>query len=728
MLRRRLTAALLTLAATCSAATAQSLADRVPANAVAYFGWRGTADPGKDYTGSRWEAIVSQSQFNNLIDDTLPKLLNAAAPRMTQRQFEDLQTAVTMARSMVRRPTAVFVVPNQRSPKEPPHIGLICRVPGAQQRDALADVWARLATNKPRSSTVQLTVGDDVGLFWNVADRAEATKLLAGVEGSGATPLSDVKAFTTAVSQSGLAEPIVTAYIDVQGIKGWYESLLKTLNEGSAQYEQANKLLAEAGIWSIQRISFNAGFKDREWETDLFIETVGPRAGVLALASQKAFNPDLLNRIPASATNVSAVRLDPLKVLEEARRVVTAVDPAWGDLVNKGLDAATLAIGRNVERDILRPLGDEWVIYNSPEIGGSSVFGAVLVTKLDEPLKARQGIFAVWTFAANTARTFSRGQKFRLATQSVKAGDVEIQYIATPLLAPSWVIKDGYLYGGLNPQVVAAAVQYKGPSLADNPKFAEALKLIGRNECMGFSFTDTQTLIPDGYGTALVASRTLLGLGDLFAGPTPEMVLPPLPVFLQQAGPAMSVAWADEHGLHCRRHEPFPAASTLAKLSVFKTYSGPAMSAAVLLPSLNRARESANRIRSAAQLRQIGALAIRHANEQPTGAFPSDFGELLKRDGAAIDVFVSPRTDTDLPDLPNLDAQIEWVNRRSDYVWGGKGLTISAAADRPLAWEDPMKVDEGINVLFCDGHVDWFTLSAARELFQKHRIEQTFPE
>ncbi|MEM6560527.1 MAG: prepilin-type N-terminal cleavage/methylation domain-containing protein, partial [Planctomycetota bacterium] len=42
----------------------------------------------------------------------------------------------------------------------------------------------------------------------------------------------------------------------------------------------------------------------------------------------------------------------------------------------------------------------------------------------------------------------------------------------------------------------------------------------------------------------------------------------------------------------------------------------------ILLPSLNRARETANRVKCASNLRQIGLAMILYANDERNGAFP----------------------------------------------------------------------------------------------------------
>ncbi|HEX8341069.1 MAG TPA: hypothetical protein VF624_09190, partial [Tepidisphaeraceae bacterium] len=53
-------------------AIAQPLADRVPGDAVVYFGWRGTRDPGPGFDDSHTAAILKESKISELIDKTIP--------------------------------------------------------------------------------------------------------------------------------------------------------------------------------------------------------------------------------------------------------------------------------------------------------------------------------------------------------------------------------------------------------------------------------------------------------------------------------------------------------------------------------------------------------------------------------------------------------------------------------------------------------------------------------
>jgi prepilin-type processing-associated H-X9-DG protein len=135
----------------------------------------------------------------------------------------------------------------------------------------------------------------------------------------------------------------------------------------------------------------------------------------------------------------------------------------------------------------------------------------------------------------------------------------------------------------------------------------------------------------------------------------------------------------------------------------------------VMLPSLNRAREMANRVKSASNLRQIGQGILLYSNEH-RGKYPATLGDLAITEDLGWQVFLMPQIyapATPAPTRDNLKALAAWVNANSDYVYLGKGKTsASAKPDEVIAYEKHAPNAEGANALFGDGHVEWLTIPA----------------
>src|SRR5689334_20714538 len=57
------------------AASAQPLADRIPQDAVIYIGWSGSESMGAAYDQSHLKAVVEASNVRELLNESLPRLL-----------------------------------------------------------------------------------------------------------------------------------------------------------------------------------------------------------------------------------------------------------------------------------------------------------------------------------------------------------------------------------------------------------------------------------------------------------------------------------------------------------------------------------------------------------------------------------------------------------------------------------------------------------------------------
>ena len=99
----------------------------------------------------------------------------------------------------------------------------------------------------------------------------------------------------------------------------------------------------------------------------------------------------------------------------------------------------------------------------------------------------------------------------------------------------------------------------------------------------------------------------------------PAKILPPLDKLQAELTPALCVSWADDTGLHSKSRSPFPGGSPQPDTIVV---GGGALATSILLPSLNRSREIANRIKCASNERQIGQGMLLYANDHK-GHYPA---------------------------------------------------------------------------------------------------------
>jgi prepilin-type processing-associated H-X9-DG protein len=131
----------------------------------------------------------------------------------------------------------------------------------------------------------------------------------------------------------------------------------------------------------------------------------------------------------------------------------------------------------------------------------------------------------------------------------------------------------------------------------------------------------------------------------------------------------------------------------------------------VLAPSLCRSSETANRVKCASNERQIGQALDLYAKEH-AGRYPDTLAELLTTQDITPEVFICPSGNGEKAPgaTPEEQANNLIAPKNLSYIYLGKGLTTSANPDTPILYEDlDNHDDDGANVLFTDGHVEWFS-------------------
>jgi prepilin-type processing-associated H-X9-DG protein len=212
-------------------------------------------------------------------------------------------------------------------------------------------------------------------------------------------------------------------------------------------------------------------------------------------------------------------------------------------------------------------------------------------------------------------------------------------------------------------------------------------------------------------------------MADLFGVPAPAVLVPPLDKLMPELEPAGAISRVDDAGYHYRSVTPFPGAAVLG--SQAQTMLGQqALLISILLPSLNRARETANRVKCASNERQIGQAIQLYANEH-NGKYPPDLGTLIKTEDITADAFVCPSGNTSVPPgvtTQGADAIADWVNKHTDYIYI-PGKTNAAPADDVVIYEKPGDHGhDGMNILYGDGHVEWQSMPGAIHELQRCHI------
>jgi len=148
----------------------------------------------------------------------------------------------------------------------------------------------------------------------------------------------------------------------------------------------------------------------------------------------------------------------------------------------------------------------------------------------------------------------------------------------------------------------------------------------------------------------------------------------------------------------------------------------------ILLPSLSKARETANRVKCAANLKQIGLAMQLYANEN-RGNYPPRPEDLLLTQDITSEVFICPSTnDTKAPGAtPQQEAANLSAGGHHSYIYLGKGKNATAGYNVVLVYEAPTNHKNGFNVLFGDGHVEYLNGAIAQKVMSELQAGQNPP-
>ena len=153
--------------------------------------------------------------------------------------------------------------------------------------------------------------------------------------------------------------------------------------------------------------------------------------------------------------------------------------------------------------------------------------------------------------------------------------------------------------------------------------------------------------------------------------------------------------------------------------------------ALLLLPSMGRAREPANRVKCASNLRQIGQAIQMYANGHG-GRFPPTLGTLLLTEDITSEVFVCPSSNDERAEGPATQAviRVDSDPLYCSYVYAGAGLNAGAVTrghvlvyDRTMGHHN----GDGMNVLYGDFSVSWLDPKAAEHVIAELKAGQNPP-
>ncbi|MEM8873444.1 MAG: hypothetical protein AAGD32_04210 [Planctomycetota bacterium] len=544
------------------------LADRVPAQTNVYVGWSGNEAMVEKIEGTPAGNLLDASNLPAVLDVLVPRIADRIA-REDERAGELVAHIGELVEVLADKPGALFfggIGENAFDPGEPaPRIGLII-----DAGDEVLEVRGRfeqLFRDFDQDILRALLKNDDryVMMYFGYED-------LEMVEAAnGAAALADDEQFveaTTSVGDGAEGGRDVVTYIDVQGLLRLIDDAVANGDDLEAQ--QNWPILRDTlGLSGIEYFAASAGFDaqwDGLWNTRAFLKSPAPRSGLLGF-NDGSLDTALLAAVPQDANFVNANKFDLQAFFDTLKATATAIDPEADAGIRQGLGFANLFVGRNIERDIFQQLGSEWAVYRSDSVA-TGIGGWIAVNKVKDEDKLRTSLVMLGTALVNGARSqIGRDDPIDFDARRATIDGVDVYYLGTPVLSPSFAVKDGYLFAALQPQSAAAAANAMdaGGSILDNPAFQQyAMSMQAEGtELRGVQFYDVPTTAPKAYAVYIALTRGINGGADLFKVDPIDPILPTLPTLLKNLTPGGGVTYATEDGIRFESVGTFPGANML---------------------------------------------------------------------------------------------------------------------------------------------------------------------
>ncbi len=492
------------------------------------------------------------------------------------------------------------------------------------------------------------------------------------------------------------------------------------LNKSPAPPEIKAKVPAiidSLGVNGLTQIASTSGFDGKGWSSQGFMGVTGPHKGIVTLFSEKPVDNTTLALVPKDAVMFTTGHLDLQKVYNEATSVVGKIDENALKEFQNGVAEVNQMIGMNIEQDIIAPFGDEWTFYRAPneDVGGISF---VFVQKLRDPDRLAKTL-------ATAESVINEKAQGRFKIDKTTTSKIEVSSISFLQFSLAWTVRNGYLYVSSLDGIASAVkqVENKGPSIVENDLYKAAMARMPQGiKPTTIAYSNPAKLYPE-------LRRTLLGLLPIARAAgldLPADLLPDTSDIAPFLTPGAQVAWWDADGLHTMAKSAFPGSQIIggnpAQSTTVVAIAG--VGTAVMMPSLGRAREMANRSVDLANERGLAMSAVVWAASNNDN-MPDHLGRLVLEGDVAAKQLVSKRTDTTAlemnPELEQLAKSdfakfSQEVDKHCDYVYVGKGLKADSDASIIVIYQKPGPwTSEGIPVAFADSHAEFIRMGPGME-------------
>lgn len=632
------------------------LSEHVPSSAMAYASWRGADRMQESYGQSSLKAVIEDAGlkdrwlplYRELLAKGEAEAQDAPRPELREEAERALRLMESLPEVAWRRPWAVYVTDFDFAGDQPRgRAGFVVDVGPMRDRVvSLVDALMDAAREEDADAPVEKIDRDGVvGLTIGFPQEDEAR---------GFVP--------NKMPKRVVAEPALLVFADLAAALDLLERGVRK-DEGDDEAQKMLAMLDALGLSDLQSIVYMAGFEGKHWREDLHVRVPGPRSGIFSLLGGRPLGAEDWQLLPSTATWASLFRFDLDAGLNLVRETIAAsgVQEAREEF-NDGLAEASQTLGIDIEKEIIAPLGDTWVIYSEPTFATGFGPGVCVLHAANDAVQLKRTLDA----ARERINAMLRDEGPGLQIAAMDMGGIEISSLSLPFVGLSWAVVDDRFYFAMSPGAILTAHEAAGrpeQSLANSEKFQrvrERLERLGAGEnVVSLSFTDLEQTAPRMYSTYAVLLNLVSGPLLNETGINAMTLLPPLGAIRPHLAPAGGVTWFDDRGLHSLTVQPFPGSKLLSPEAVWSYSSSVApFAVGVTLPVISAARRSARQVQDTAQLRDIVATAISWRLSKDEKRMPT-LNELVQDDTVYAQGMLSPTAPKHLPDEFE-----QWDNQR----------------------------------------------------------------
>lgn len=565
------------------AVAAEPLADRFPAQTLAYVGWAGKNLP---FDGSMFGQLLAEPSVGQIliaVHQALADKLQADAQRAA------LQHGWDLAAIAWQHPVALGLIDLSAGP-EGPGASVALLIDLGPDRDAFArNLDALLAVEGQPLAFADATIGK---VTYKVAKLPPSSELAVGyidnlffaaigpdaakalIELTPAKGLAAQKRFAGPMAQVAGDNVQTAVFVDVAALIQRAEQL-NPQAQSAPDRPGLRKVLDSLGLADVRALAGTMRVVDRGLYHKLRILTPAPHRGVLKpLAGAPLSEADLAD-VPEDADLACAASISLESLYGEIKRVLHELKPEAEAKLDAQAEMLHQVLGLSVPGDVLGALGDTWVLCSAPSQGGF-LTGTVLsvsakdanrlgesVSRIEELLKAQM------EKKSPHAGPTTRGSLDSLAhlpgpgIEVLKSDHAEIHYVSAAgtgsPVAPAWTLTRGKLWVAGWPQVLQSALDTAAvPPLVKSAAFRQAQShLSGKPSIL--CYVDSPKMIRQAYEWLLIGWTAV---ANKISGQTGVAVkpdwLPPLPSIEKYLWPKIYAVSSDAEGITFEKFGSLP--------------------------------------------------------------------------------------------------------------------------------------------------------------------------